>query len=323
MTELPRAQAPILTATLNPALDLAGDVAQVLPNRKLRLGAPIIDPGGGGINIARLVTRLGGQALAAVSLGGALGAQVATLLEGEGIASLALPCPGDTRLSLAVTDTASGDQFRFSLPGPQWDAAQAEAALAQLAGAVTPGGWLALSGSNPPGVPAGFAADLAGRVAQAGGRMLADISGPPLQALASARARIAVLRLDRAEAEALAGRTLPRREDTARFARKLVRDGVAEVVALARGADGNILSDGCATWHARAVPVRVVSAVGAGDSFVAGLLLARARGSDWPEALALAAACATATCMQPATRLGSAEAVAAYLAQGRITPMPD
>ena len=319
MSLLSGPHAPILTVTLNPALDFAGAVAQVLPNRKLRMGSVLTDPGGGGINMARIVARLGGKATAAVSLGGVLGAEIARLLAADGIAQLSLPCAGDSRQSLSVTDDSDGRQYRFVMPGPEWDAAGADAALDTLAGAMQPGGWVALSGSNPPGLDHGFAARLAQRVAAGGASLLVDTSGPALKALAAVQADIAVLRIDRAEAEDLAGRPLPLAQDTAAFAQALVGRGVAQVVALARGAEGNVLATAAGAWHARAVPVEVISAVGAGDSFAAGLLLGRARGGDWPDALALAAACATATCMRPATRLGSARDIAHYLAQGKIT----
>lgn len=321
MSLLSGPHAPILTVTLNPALDFAGSVARVLPNRKLRMGTVLTDPGGGGINMARVIARLGGQAIAAVSLGGVLGAEIARLLAADGIAQLSLPCPGDSRQSLSVTDDSDGKQYRFVMPGPEWSGEMAGDALDILAGAMRPGGWVALSGSNPPGMADGFALDLARRVNASGASLLVDTSGPALKALAAARAGIAVLRIDGPEAEFLAGRPLPERSDTAAFARDLVARGVAQVAVLARGSDGNILADATGAWHARAVPVQVVSAVGAGDSFAAGLLLGRARGGDWPEALALAAACATATCLMPATRLGSAVDVARLLAEGAITRM--
>lgn len=316
------AHAPILTVTLNPALDLAASTAEVRPNRKLRLDRPMIDPGGGGINISRVIATLGGHAPAAVSLGGPLGAQVRTMLVEAGIEILDLPAPGDTRLSLAVNNDADGNQYRFSLPGPDWNPAQAQAALDCLAGAAPAGGWVALSGSNPPGIPEDFAIELAGRVEAAGASLLVDISGPQLRRLVSARIGFAVLRLDRAETEGLAGRPLPTRADTADFARELVASGVAKVAVLARGDDGNILANATGTWHATALPITVNSAVGAGDSFVAGLLTGHARGADWPQALALAAACATSTCLQPATRLAQADDVARCLAQGRVVAMP-
>jgi 6-phosphofructokinase 2 len=64
----------ILTVTLNPALDLETRTAALVPGHKLRCAPPRVDPGGGGINVARAIHVLGGEARAAVAVGGPVGA---------------------------------------------------------------------------------------------------------------------------------------------------------------------------------------------------------------------------------------------------------
>ena len=140
--------------------------------------------------------------------------------------------------------------------------------------------------------------------------------------MAGARdAPIAVLRMDDAEAEGLAGRPLPARKDTADFASSLVQAGAAQSVIVARGADGNIVACPEGRWHAEAPPVPVISKVGAGDSFVAGYTLAVARGMAVADALALAAAAAAAACMTPATDLCRPEDVERLYAERVVTPI--
>ena len=75
----------ILTITLNPALDMSSAVAAVVPGDKLRCDAPVFDPGGGGINVARAVRLLGGSARAFVAVGGYRGEQLCDLLRVEGV----------------------------------------------------------------------------------------------------------------------------------------------------------------------------------------------------------------------------------------------
>ena len=312
-------QIPILTVTLNPAFDLATSIDRVLPDIKLRCAEPHADPGGGGINVSRAVNRLGGESRAAVSLGGPTGQRLQELLTAEGIATIALPAPGETRLSLAVTETLTRSQFRFMLPGPVWSAADADAAVAAVAGAAVPGSFVVLSGSTPPGVADDFATRLVRGLPEA--QVVVDTSGAALASVAGARAGLSVLRMDGAEAEGLAGRELPSRADSAAFAADLVAQGAAEVVMVARGGDGNILAAADGVWHAEALRVHVVSKVGAGDSFVAGFTLARARGADLPEALAWAAASATAACMTPATELCRREDVEWLHASGCVIRM--
>ena len=314
-------QAPILTVTLNPALDVATSAEAVVPELKLRCEAPQVDPGGGGINVSRAIARMGGRSTALVALGGGTGARLCDLMRAEGLAMLRLDAPGETRQSLSVTDRGSGAQFRFVLPGPDWGAPEVGLALDSIAAAASPGGIVVLSGSNPPGVPPDFAAALAARLAGTGARLFIDTSGTALAAVAAGGAPVEVLRMDDAEAEGLAGTPLPGRTDTADFAAALVGRGAARSVLIARGADGNIIAGPSGRWHAAATNLAVVSAVGAGDSFVGGYALALARGWPVEMALGLGAAAASAACLTPATELCRPEDVERLFAARVVTPI--
>lgn len=315
-------QAPILTITLNPALDVTTAAERVVPDIKLRCAAPRVDPGGGGINVSRAIRAMGGDSTALVALGGATGQRIAELLAETGIPLMTLPAPGETRQSLTVDDRTIRQQYRFVMPGPEWSRADVAAALEAAAGAAGPGALVVLSGSNPPGVPARFAALLAERLRGSGARLIVDTSGPALAEIAAATdRRVEILRMDDDEAEGLAGRPLPYRADTAAFAASLVASGAAHGVIVARGRDGNIIATDQGIWHAEAARVQVVSKVGAGDSFLAGFTLGHARG--WPvgEALGLAAAAASATVLTPATELCRGEDVERLFAARVVTQM--
>ena len=310
----------VLTLTLNPALDVSTAVARVTPGPKLRCGPAKIDPGGGGLNVSRALRFLGAESLALVALGGVTGKQLAALLRAEAITFQALESPGDTRQSLTVTETDSGQQYRFLLPGPVWQTDDQARALAQLTAARQPGGIAVLSGSQPPGIPVGFAGELAG--ALAGMQVILDTSGDTLaEVVARPIPGLAVLRMDRDEAETLADRPLPLARDTADFASDLVAQGVARTVIIARGAMGNVLAQPKGRLLGKPPEVPLVSAVGAGDSFVAGLVLALSRGQGWDDALAMGTAAAAAAVMTPATDLCRAEDVARVLPQVQITAL--
>ncbi|MBO9456374.1 1-phosphofructokinase family hexose kinase [Paracoccus sp. R12_1] len=312
-------QAPILTVTLNPALDLSTAADEVRPDLKLRCDKPVVDPGGGGINVSRAIKILGGQSTAMVALGGATGTRIADLLKSDGLSILRLTAPGETRQSLAVTDRTTGSQYRFVMPGPEWHTTHVSDMMSAISETARAGGWVVVSGSNPPGVAPGFEQMLTVRLKDGRARLLVDTSGEALQALAGSSTPVDVLRMDSHEAEALAGRPLPLRSDSAAFAAVLVREGAARSVIVARGADGSVIAGPDGAWHAEAARVRVVSAVGAGDSFVAGFVLARAR--EWPveEALALGAAAASAAVMTPATELCHAHDVERMFAERVVT----
>jgi len=174
----PPSQVPVLTLTLNPALDMATDVPRMVPDEKLRCSDPSLDPGGGGINVARAIHALGGESLALVALGGLTGDRLAELLRADGITFLGISGPGETRQSLTVTETATGRQFRFMMPGPVWGQADQGRVFTLLRAAGKPGGFAVISGSQPPGVPVDFPARLA--AAMAGMRIVLDTSGSAL-----------------------------------------------------------------------------------------------------------------------------------------------
>ena len=287
----------IVTVTLNPALDVAGRCDAVRPGPKLRVEGVTTEPGGGGINVARAVQALGGQAQALAVLGGATGAQLAALLAAEGVALTVIPGGGETRQSLSVTD-ADGAQWRFVLPGPP--APDAATLTAAMADAAPEGAFVVLSGSQPPGLADDFAITLA--AALPGRRLVLDTSGPALVAAITGRGPH-TLRMDRAEAEGAAGHGLPQPQDTGEFCGALVARGAAQVVIAARGASGNVLASADGIWHCAPPVVPVVSAVGAGDSFTAGYVLALDRGADLAEALRAGTAAAAAAVMTPGTQL--------------------
>jgi 6-phosphofructokinase 2 len=310
--------APILTLTLNPALDMATEVKDIIPGHKLRCSDPLLDPGGGGLNVSRAIRALGGESLALVALGGLTGDRVAGLIRAAGVTFLSILGPGETRQSLTVTEATTGKQFRFMLPGPVWGEAERARVFTLLRATSRPGGISVISGSQPPGVPADFPAQLA--ESMPGSRVVLDTSGTALtEAVTHPIAGLAVLRMDGEEGEGLAGRSLESRTETADFAQSLVRNGVAERVIVARGADGNVLVDADRRIFAKAAQVKVKSTVGAGDSFVAAFVLALSRGQSNDEALALGSAAAAAAVMTDATQLCRPEDVMRLLPQCEVS----
>jgi len=164
--------AAIVTLTMNPALDIATATERIVPTHKLRCDMPRYDPGGGGINVARAVHALGGDALAIFPAGGSAGDMVRHLLAAEGVAHAAVAVAGFTRESLAVEERASSEQYRFILPGPEIGPADQQRCLDRLAAAAADAAYIVASGSLPPGAPEDFYARVA---ALAGDSMLAGI----------------------------------------------------------------------------------------------------------------------------------------------------
>ncbi|PWK62574.1 1-phosphofructokinase family hexose kinase [Roseicyclus mahoneyensis] len=311
----------ILTVTFNPALDLETTTPEVMPGEKLRCTDPARDPGGGGINVARAIVQLGGEATALVAAGGAGGDALERMLAAHDVPVLRLPAPGEMRQNLSVIETTTGRQFRFIFPGPTWTPEDMTAATEALSTHCAPGDWVVLSGSLPPGVSPGALVDLVRRLTGQGAKVVADTSGAGLVALAGARTGMALLRVDFEESVALAGRALQTAADSAAFAADLVAQGAADVVIVARGAEGSVLASFEGWWMAPAARVPVVSRTGAGDSFVAGAVLALSRGLPLPEVLSHGCAAASAAVTTPATELCDAAMVQALLPQSLARPV--
>lgn len=311
----------VLTLTLNPTLDLATSTDRVVPGPKLRCAAPQVDPGGGGINVSRAIRILGGQSLAVLVAAGMAGARLEELLRAEGIEPLVLPGPGATRESLSVTDRRTGAQFRFVMPGPDWGAGEAREVLDTVTGLAGAGDILVLSGSQPPGVPAGFPLTLARQLAGRGAELALDTSGAALREIVTrpGATPLALLRMDEAEAAEIAGHALPERRDTADFAAGLVAKGVARMVVAARGADGSVLAEAGRRLHCVSPKVEVVSKVGAGDSFTGAFVLAWAQGRPPAEALRAGVAAAGSAVTTEATKLCTRDEVQRLMPQCTVT----
>ena len=100
----------IITITLNPAIDKSSTIAALVPEKKLRCSQPVFQPGGGGVNVARAIHQLGGDALAVYLAGGYSGIFFKELLEKENISQVAVSISGHTRENFIVTDLAQNKQ---------------------------------------------------------------------------------------------------------------------------------------------------------------------------------------------------------------------
>ena len=265
---------PILTITLNPTIDVSGDADTVRPTHKTRVSGTRYEPGGGGINVARVIKALGGDAEALYLAGGEMGNFLGRLLDGEGIRRHAFATAGQTRIAFMVRERSTGLEYRFVPQGSAVTAEEITACLDNLPAA--PGGFIVASGSLPAGAPQTTYARIAKLATERGSRFVLDTSGHALQATLDI-ARPYLVKPSRSELEQFAGHDLDDHELTD-YAQSLVKDGRAEHVAVTLGADGAILAGPEGVIRLPAIHVRVRSAVGAGDSFVGAIVWALAQG---------------------------------------------
>lgn len=310
----------IPTLTMNPALDLSTSTARVEPTHKLRCGPALVHPGGGGINVARVLARLGADVRALYPAGGVTGSVLHRLLQDEGVADEVFAIAGETRESFSAHEESTGLDYRFVLPGPTLSGIEWQECLDRSLAAAAGSGWLVASGSLPPGAPEDFYARLARRCREGRIRLVLDASGPPLaQALA---AGVHLAKPSLRELAQLTQAPLATQAQQRAACAALLRSGQAQVLALSLGADGALLVTRDGAWRAPALQVAVVSTIGAGDSFVGGLVFALARGDDAPTAFRYAMAAAAAALLSSGTALCRADDVARLLPQVRIEPLP-
>jgi len=304
----------ILTVTLNPAIDISADVDRLLPNQKLRCTEPHTDPGGGGVNVSRAIKILGGESAAFVAVGGPTGALLLSLLGEEGVKPVHFNIDGTTRQSFAVREISADKQYRFVLPGPEWSEELGAAATQAICDEAAHQDYTVISGSLPPGLADDYAANLVAALKATSTRIILDTSGPALNAILDMEApELYCIRFNRIEAQESAAHDLSNAEDTVRFAQNLVDRKKAKIIIVTQGANGAICASKEESFQITPPKVKTISAVGAGDSFTAGLALGMAKGFSLKKACSYAVAAATSAVTTTATTLCRRDDTERYL----------
>ncbi|MFD5772802.1 1-phosphofructokinase [Streptomyces fungicidicus] len=282
----------ILTVTPNPSLDRTYEVPSLHRGEVVRATGERVDPGGKGVNVSRAVAAAGRRTVAVLPLGGAPGALVAGLLDAQGIEVAPVPVAGATRSNIALAET-DGVLTKINAPGPRLTADEQELLLDTVRRLAPGADWIACCGSLPRGLAPSWYAELVARVHDAGARIALDTSGPALPA--ALRERPDVVKPNAEELAEAVGRPLATVGDALKAAEELRAAGARAVLA-SLGADGQLLVDDDGAWFGTAPADAVRSNVGAGDSSLAGFLVAGGRG---PGALASAVAHGAAAVQLP------------------------
>ncbi len=290
----------IVTLTLNPAIDAGYEVDRVVPTTKVRTLSESYDPGGGGINVSRVVARLGGTARALYLAGGAMGTALEGLLDMHEMVHTRFDIGGNTRMSANVHERESGKQYRFVPPGPTVTEPEWQSCLASLND--FPCDFLVASGSLPPGVPPDFYSRVKAIIGASGTRLVLDTSGPALRECLEGGG-VFLVKPSLLELQQLVGRTLDGVDAIAAAAATIVRQRQAVFVAVTMGNKGALLARDAGTLYLPAVAVEAKSAVGAGDSFLAAMTFALASGWDVVESFRYGIAAGTAAVLSPGTGL--------------------
>lgn len=293
---------PIVTITFNPALDESLSVAEFVPDKKLKCSQPVCEPGGGGINVARAITQLGGKSLAIYLAGGDTGKKIHQLLADDLVKSVVVETAESTRVNLVIADIANKNQYLLDMPGSIVGENEVQACLKAI-NDVPEVKYMVASGSLPPGVPTDIFAKVASIAQQKGALLIVDTAGEALKK--AVEAGVYLIKPNLRELAALIGKTELDIEAVPGAARQVIDSGNCSVVVVSMGPHGAYLVTKELAIKLTPPTLTVKSTVGAGDSMVAGIVLSLANNKSLTEAVQYGVACGSAATINYGTQLCS------------------
>ena len=301
----------ICTVTLNPALDKTVEIPNLTIDGVNRITTMRTDPGGKGINVSKVIDKLGGRSVAMGILGGNTGNAIRSALEAMGLETDFRFVEGETRTNLKVIDPVNHTNTDINEPGVTLSEGLLEDFLAQAAGRLTAGDIVVLSGSLPKGAPRNTYFTWVKTCREAGAKVILDADGELLAE--GLKASPYLITPNNHELSGLLGKPLETTGDLEQAARDLMnRYGIARVV-VSMGGDGALYVTGKETIYAEGLKVPVGSTVGAGDSVVAALAVAEERGMGLEETVRLSTATGAANVMCSGTQAAEYEVIRSLL----------
>ncbi len=291
----------VVTITMNPVLDSSTAAKAVVPLKKTRCESPVFEPGGGGINVSRALKKLGCDSIAILIAGGINGSKLQQLLKKDNINFKIIESNENTRENIMVMDKKTGEHYRFVMPGPTIKEKECQEVLNVLNKISPKPDYVVASGSLPPGVPDDFYARIATWAKDNDVKMIIDTSGPSLELALKKGVYLAKPNL-RELGEMLDKKNLTGMElDEA--AKEILSKGYSRFLVVSLGAKGALFARNDSLEYIIPPVMPVVSAVGAGDSMVAGIICGCLKGF-WPEkAIRYGVAAGTAATMTPGSEL--------------------
>ena len=306
----------IYTVTLNPALDKTVEIPGMALDTVNRITEMRTDPGGKGINVSKVIAKLGGESRAVGILGGESGKMLEKLLEGEPFTTQFRFVEGQTRTNLKIIDREGHTNTDINEPGLTVTAADLDALLGELLHQIQTGDIVVLAGSLPKGAPQDTCRTWTAACRKAGARVFLDADGALLAE--GIKAAPYLVKPNDDELSRLAGRRLETIDELTAEGEKLLEQGIERVVISLGGRGALYLRKG-STIYAEGLKVPVGSTVGAGDSVVAALAFAEAQGLSEEEAVRLSTATGAANVMCSGTQAAERAVIEELLPKVRFS----
>ena len=305
----------IYTVTLNPALDKTVEIPGMALDTVNRVTSMRTDPGGKGINVSKVIAKLGGESCAVGILGGESGRTLLAALEREGLRTHFRFVEGQTRTNLKIIDRALHTNTDINEPGLTVSPADLDALLRDLLGMVREGDIVVLAGSLPQGAPQDTYRVWTAACREKGARVCLDADGVLLAE--GLKAAPYLIKPNEDELSRLVGHRLTDTDELIAEGRRLLKGGVTRVV-ISLGERGALYLRGNEVLYAEGLSVPVGSTVGAGDSVVAALAYADSLGMSDEDAVRLSTATGAANVMCSGTQPAEREAIEKLLPQVKI-----
>jgi len=295
----------ITTLTINPSLDKSTNFTGLVAEQKIRCGIPRYDAGGGGINVSKAITKLGGNSNCIFTSGGSTGEMLEQLLEEQKMENSVIKTNNWTRENFIAFENISKSQYRFGFPGNEFSAAEKQQILQTVKSIET--NYLVISGSLNEGLETDFYQKIAAIAKQSNVKVIVDTSGDALKKVLETG--VYLIKPNIGELAKLIGVDHLELAEVETAAKKLIENGSAEIVVVSLGADGAILISKGETHLVKAPKVEKKSTVGAGDSMVGGMLWALSQNKTLKEVIEIGVCCGTAATMNDGTQLFKKEDV--------------
>ena len=307
----------ILTVTLNAAVDKTYTVENFVIDRVHRPSSWRVVPGGKGINVARVYTELGGEAMATGFAGGHNGDYILDGMRAEGLTHDFVKTAGESRVCIAILDPIQKTQTELNEVGPEITADEVERLKLKYESLIRGMEYVVLSGSISPGVPDSIYRELIEIANKYEVPCVLDTSGEPLAQGLSAMPVMTKPNVH--ELSAVVGKQLATIEEAAKAATDLNARGI-EIVTVTLGRDGALAATKEGVWRARPPEIPFVSAVGSGDAFAAAFVYVLASGGPISEALRMGTGAGAANAMTFGAGFCKREDILRLAGETEVTP---
>lgn len=292
--------AKVLTVTLNPSIDKTITVEKFVPYGLNRVLKTRQDPGGKGINVAKVLKNFGVDVTVFGLIAGSQGKHLTDFLNRAEIETDFLQIPGETRTNLKIFDESINKMTEINESGFQVTPEILDSFRNKFKESIRGAAMVVLSGSLPPGIPDDFYAECIAVAKSEGIKTVLDADAGALAE--GIKAVPYAVKPNIHELELLNGRHFTNSNEVVDAVKALINTGI-EIAIVSMGADGAIVANKDEAYKVDSWDIPVKSATGAGDSMVGSLVYSLLKNDSLYEIAKITTAAGTITASKEGTQI--------------------